>query len=326
MGGQIQLRQCSPQPIPSDRQSGWLCSSDKQDVDVKSAVPLNLKIALQISATAENVTVQGEAGDLVENDPTFHTDLDRGMLMAASESLTRFLPDQIARLRAALSAEPVTLADLPPALKRDWVLPDGRALVEALAKPGEQSSQGLGRFVAAVRTLAPNAGGPAVNIVGSADIIVGAFRTAAISALIAIAVILALALRRPRDVALVMAPLLLSGLLTAILIVQLPLPINFANIIALPLLLGVGVSFNVYFVMNWRTGGRQFLTSATARAILFSALTTGTAFGSLALSADRGTATLGTLLLLSLGATLLATFFFVPALLAAVTPDRPSPP
>ena len=51
----------------------------KQDVDVKSAVPLNLKIALQISATAENVTVQGEAGDLVENDPTFHTDLDRGL-------------------------------------------------------------------------------------------------------------------------------------------------------------------------------------------------------------------------------------------------------
>jgi len=245
------------------------------------------------------------------------------VLMAANDSLTRYLPDQIDRLRAALSAQPVTLAGLPPALKRDWVLPDGRALVQALAKPGEQSSQGLGRFVTAVRQVAPNAGGPAVNIVGSADIIVGAFRTAAISALIAIAVILGLVLRRPRDVALVMAPLLLSGLLTALLIAWLPLPINFANIIALPLLLGVGVSFNVYFVMNWRTGGRQFLTSATARAILFSALTTGTAFGSLALSADRGTASMGTLLLLSLGATLLTTFVFVPALLTVVTPEPP---
>jgi hypothetical protein len=50
-----------------------------QDVDVKSAVPLNLKVTLQISATAENVTVQGEGGDLVENDPTFHTDLDRSL-------------------------------------------------------------------------------------------------------------------------------------------------------------------------------------------------------------------------------------------------------
>ncbi len=244
-------------------------------------------------------------------------------LMAANDALTRYMPDQIARLRAALSAEPVTLANLPPALRRDWVLPDGRALVEAMAKPNEQSSEGLARFVAAVRTVAPNVGGPAVNIVGSADIIVSAFRTAAIGALIAIAVILGLILRSPRDVALVMAPLLLSGLLTALVIVRLPLPINFANIIALPLLLGVGVSFNVYFVMNWRTGARQFLSSATARAILFSALTTGTAFGSLALSADRGTATLGTLLLLSLGATLLATFIFVPAMLTVVTPESP---
>jgi hopanoid biosynthesis associated RND transporter like protein HpnN len=248
------------------------------------------------------------------------------VLMSTSQSLTRFLPDQISRLRTALSAEPVTLANLPAGLRHDWVLPDGRALVQALAKPGEQSSQGLSRFVAAVRTVAPNAGGPAVNIVGSADIIVGAFRTAAISALIAIAVILGLVLRRPRDVALVMAPLLLSGLMTSILIVQLPLPINFANIIALPLLLGVGVSFNVYFVMNWRAGGRHFLTSATARAIFFSALTTATAFGSLALSADRGTSTMGELLLLSLGATLLATLIFVPALLFAITPNERETP
>ena len=48
-----------------------------QDVDVRSAVPLSLKITLQIAGSAENVTVQGEAGDLLENDPTFHTDVDR---------------------------------------------------------------------------------------------------------------------------------------------------------------------------------------------------------------------------------------------------------
>ena len=50
-----------------------------QDVDVRSSVPLNLKVTLQVSANAENVTVQGEGGDLVENDPTFHTDIDRGL-------------------------------------------------------------------------------------------------------------------------------------------------------------------------------------------------------------------------------------------------------
>ena len=48
-----------------------------QDVDVKSAVPLSLKIAVQVSGASENVTVQGEASDILENDPTFHTDVDR---------------------------------------------------------------------------------------------------------------------------------------------------------------------------------------------------------------------------------------------------------
>jgi uncharacterized protein len=92
----------------------------------------------------------------------------------------------------------------------------------------------------------------------------------------------------------------------------------------LPLLLGVGVSFNVYFVMNWRAGLTSPLSSATARAILFSALTTGTAFGSLALSRHPGTASMGVLLLISLGCTLIASLVFVPSVLAAIGPPRPS--
>ena len=106
--------------------------------------------------------------------------------------------------------------------------------------------------------------------------------------------------------------------MTVIVAVALPLPLNYANIIALPLLLGVGVSFNIYFVMNWRTGRTDVLSSPTARAILFSALTTGTAFGSLALSAHPGTASMGDLLLISLGCTLLASLVFIPALLSSV--------
>jgi len=127
-----------------------------------------------------------------------------------------------------------------------------------------------------------------------------------------------------------LAPLLLSSLMTVVVIVLLPLLLNYANIIALPLLLGVGVSFNIYFVMNWRAGRTSVLGSATARAILFSALTTGTAFGSLALSRHPGTASMGRLLLISLGCTLVASLAFIPALLAAIprprnSTKRPSP-
>ena len=84
----------------------------------------------------------------------------------------------------------------------------------------------------------------------------------------------------------------------------------------------MGVSFNIYFVMNWRAGREAPLASATARAVLFSALTTSTAFGSLALSHHPGTASMGRLLLLSLGCTLLTTLLFVPALLAELDPPK----
>jgi uncharacterized membrane protein len=243
-------------------------------------------------------------------------------VLATSSALTRFLPDQLDRLRTALGARPATLESVPPDIARDWVLPDGRARVQVLPHPASRGSQGLREFVDQVTRVAPDAGGTAVTIEATSATIIGAFRSAAVSAVLAIAVILLVALRRVRDVALVMAPLLLSAALTVLVMVLLPLPLNFANIIALPLLLGVGVSFNIYFVMNWRAGRREMLVSATARAVAFSALTTGTSFGSLALSGHPGTASMGELLLISLGCTLVASLFFVPALLAAVSPAR----
>ncbi|HEY3909509.1 MAG TPA: MMPL family transporter [Stellaceae bacterium] len=239
------------------------------------------------------------------------------LVLAAHQALTRFLPMQLDQLRTALSARPVSLHDIPPSLARDWVLPDGRARVQVLPGPKARDSRGLAQFVAEVTKVAPSAGGPAVTIEATSATIVGSFRLAAVGALFAIAVILFVALRRPLDVSLVLAPLLLSSLLTVIVMVAAPLPLNYANIIALPLLLGVGVSFNIYFVMNWRAGRSAVLGSATARAILFSALTTGTAFGSLALSHHPGTASMGRLLLISLGCTLVASLVFIPALLAA---------
>jgi uncharacterized protein len=238
--------------------------------------------------------------------------------MAANEALTRFLPLQLARLREALGAHKVTRADIPPEISRDWMLPDGRARLQVVPGPDFRSGAGLKTFTRAVTRIAPNAGGSAIIIEATSATIVSAFRTAAFGALVAVLVILSVTLRRVADVVLVMMPLVLSALLTLLVAVLLSLPLNFANIIALPLLLGVGVSFNVYFVMNWRAGLTAPLASATARAILFSALTTGTAFGSLALSAHPGTASMGELLLISLGCTLAASLMFVPSVLAAL--------
>ena len=239
-------------------------------------------------------------------------------LLAANTAMTRFLPSQLDRLRLALSATKVTGADIPASIRQDWATPDGRLKLQIVPKAQVRGTAALHAFVDEVQAVAPDAVGSAVTIVRSADTVVSAFRTAALSALAAITLILAIVLRRALDVALVLAPLLLSSLLTVLFAVLLPLPLNFANVIALPLLLGVGVSFNIYFVMNWRAGLVLPLASATARAVVFSALTTATAFGSLALSHHPGTASMGELLLLSLACTATTTLLFLPALLAVL--------
>jgi predicted RND superfamily exporter protein len=221
-----------------------------------------------------------------------------------------------------LGARPATAADVPADLRRDYVLPDGRARIQVVPKAAVGNSDVLRRFVQEVRAVAPDAGGPAIAIISTSDTIIRAFKDAALGAIAAITLILLLALRKFLDAALVLAPLLLSAAMTVVVVKAAGMSLNYANIIALPLLLGVGVSFNIYFVMNWRAGTAPRLTSATTRAVVFSALTTGTAFGSLALSAHPGTASMGTLLLISLACTLVATLIFVPALLGLLAPAK----
>jgi len=236
-------------------------------------------------------------------------------LQSANTALIEFLPAMLDRLRLVLSARLVALQDVPPEVARDYIEPNGAARIQVVPKASVVDSDVLRRFVTEVRSVAPDAGGAAVTIIATADTIIEAFRRAAIGAVIAIAVILLAALRRPLDAALVLAPLLVSAAITVFAVVGLGMSLNFANIIALPLLLGVGVSFNIYYVMNARAGERPRLTSATTRAVIFSALTTGSAFGSLAVSAHPGTASMGTLLLISLGCTLATSLIFMPALL-----------
>jgi len=221
-------------------------------------------------------------------------------------------------LRQSLSAAPVTLETLPEELRRAWLTADGRARIEVFPKGNARDHDVLRRFVAAVRQVAPEATGSPVTILESGETVLGAFIRAGLIAVGAITLLLWAVLRRLRDVLFVLLPLVLAGLLTAATCVLAGLPLNYANIIALPLLLGIGVAFDIYFVMRWRAGLAEPLQSSTARAVLFSALTTATAFGSLALSSHPGTAEMGTLLTLSLFYTLLCTLFVLPALLGPV--------
>jgi uncharacterized protein len=218
-------------------------------------------------------------------------------------------------LKNTLQAGTVTLNTLPPDLVAGWKAKDGLMRVEALPKGDPNDNDNLRRFANAVLAAEPNAIGGPVSILKSGDTVVRAFVHAGIWALLVISALLWLALRRVTDVLLTLVPLLVAGAVTLEICVLIGLPLNFANIVALPLLLGIGVAFKIYYVTAWRSGRTNLLQTSLTRAIFFSALTTATAFGSLWLSSHPGTASMGKLLALSLVTTLAAVLLFQPALM-----------
>ncbi len=233
----------------------------------------------------------------------------------ASEALVTPLEISLFGLKQALKARPVTIAHIPADLKRNWLAPDGEARVQILPRGDPEDTPALRKFVGAVLAHEPNATGPAVVLYEAGNTIVRAFEIAALFALSAIALLLWISLRNIRDVLVTLVPLMLAAALTMELCVVFDIPLNFTNIIAFPLLLGVGVAFKIYYIMAWRRGRTALVQSTLTRAVIFSAMTTATAFGSLWLSHHPGTSSMGQLMSLSLICTMLAAVLFQPALM-----------
>jgi hopanoid biosynthesis associated RND transporter like protein HpnN len=236
----------------------------------------------------------------------------RDKTQAVFVSPLKVLLDQV---KSSLQAQPVTLESLPPDLVAGWKTKDGLMRVEALPRGDPNDNETVRKFAAAVLAIEPEGVGGPVSILKSGETVVMAFIHAGIYALIVISLLLWLALRRITDVLLTLVPLLVAGAVTMEICVLIGMPLNFANIVALPLLLGVGVAFKIYYVTAWRSGRTNLLQTSLTRAIFFSAMTTATAFGSLWLSSHPGTASMGKLLALSLVTTLAAVLLFQPALM-----------
>jgi hopanoid biosynthesis associated RND transporter like protein HpnN len=242
------------------------------------------------------------------------------LLKRAQDNLLLPMQAKLVEIQGFLRAKSVTSDDIPPELKRDWVAGDGQKLIEVFPKRGADNNprnpEMLNRFIDAVQKIAPQASGTPVSIRESGRTIVSAFVHAGIYGFASIAFLSFLVLRRCTDVVLMMLPLVVAGILTLATATLIGLPLNFANIIALPLLFSLGVSYAVYFVFYGRSGNRDFLQSSMARAVLFSAATVLVAFASLCFSSHTGTRGMGELLTISLLYSLLCTFFILPVLYA----------
>ena len=233
----------------------------------------------------------------------------------AEAALVPTLDYDLELLRKSLAPQPITIKTLPPNLIRDWLLPDGRARVQALPKGDPNDTNVLRSFATAVLRAEPSATGPAISYYESGRTVTTAFIEAGALALVAIAILLFIALRRVSDVLLTLIPLVIAGAVTLEICVLDGLALNFANIIALPLLLGVGVAFKVYYIMAWRAGKTGLLQSTLTRAVVFSAMTNAVAFGSMWASSYPGMSSMGRMMALALLCTMAAAVLFQPVLM-----------
>lgn len=242
-------------------------------------------------------------------------------LTSLEHDLLTSLPGRLARLNESLNADAISLDDLPTELADRWrAVEADKPLYRLQVFPvaDVDDNQALEAFVAEVRTIAPNATDTPIINVEASRAVIEAFQLAFALALIVIGLLLYFLLDKKTDVLIALLPLLLAGLFTTATTVIFDFPFNFANIIALPLLLGIGVDSAVHMIHRHRSAlpdDTFLLGTSTARAVLISSLTTMCSFGNLAISPHQGTASMGVLLTIGLSLSLLTTLFVLPSLL-----------
>ncbi|MDN5869842.1 MAG: MMPL family transporter [Nitrococcus sp.] len=302
--------------------------------DVKPPGPADLRVALRDfrarlaqwrSAHAQS-NLAGEIAALGQAIDAYRARFSNGpeKLMVLQSRIIGTLPAELKRLSLSLQAQEITLDSLPRELRGRYLAPDGRARVQVFSSLDLNEIPSLRQFVREVRGVAPQAIGAPVILKKGGDVVIEAFRQASMIAGGAILVLLLLVLRNPWDTLLALAPLALAGVLAVATMVVVGITFNLGNIIVLPLIAGLGVSYGIYFVLRWRRGEPvdAVLLSSTPAAILFSALTTMSSFGSLAIAPDPGVAMLGRTLSIALGWILICTLIVLPAVLLLVSPRR----
>jgi len=221
-------------------------------------------------------------------------------------------------LAGRIDPPPAEFDTYPPSFVARWRSDDGTDLLEVIPAFDVTDPERAAAFVDEVQQIAPNSTGLPVVYERSGTTVVQAFTQAFTYAAIAISVMLIYFMRSAVDMSLVMVPLALAALITAGISISAGLSFNFANIIALPLLMGIGVDNGIHIVHRVRAhgaSGSAVLSTSTARAILFSSMTTLASFGTLALSSHRGMASMGALLAIGLAVILVVMLTVLPTLL-----------
>jgi uncharacterized protein len=220
-------------------------------------------------------------------------------------------------LADSLTADEITLNKLPNDLTERWLSKDGLYRVQVFPKQDLNDLTNLDAFISQVQNVEENITDLPVLFLESMKEVVKAFKQAIFIAIIVIALLLFVMRRNLADMLLVIVPLLLAGLFTMASTALTGTPINFANIIALPLLLGLGVDNGIHMLEKIRHSPNEeqnIYQSSTARGIFYGALTTLSSFAGLAFSPHQGVASMGLVITIGIFWIMIGTFVILPAL------------
>ena len=219
------------------------------------------------------------------------------------------------RLEAMLGADYITEESLPEEMRSRFVNADGIYRVEILPEANLRDPRELQAFAAKVSSIAETAAGGPIQLAAAGAAIGWAMLQATLLAALATGLLAWFATRRATDVIAILLPLAMAGILTAAASTLLNMPFNYANVIVLPLLIGIGVDSGIHIAMRERNAPQAVFQTSTPRAVVFSALTTMAAFGTLALSEHPGTASMGVLLTVAMTAAVLCVLAVTPTVI-----------
>jgi hopanoid biosynthesis associated RND transporter like protein HpnN len=275
------------------------------------------------SAAGPESAAERAAGDLVAALDRFgeRRGTDAATLARLDQALTGGLPDFVRTLQTQVSvSEPVSLESVPEELRRTWIAPDGRARVQVLPVAGLSGDQ-VEPFAHRIQAVAPTATGTPIDVTEAGETVRSAFAEAIAYTAVAITALLLILRRRLSDVILILIPLVLASLWTVAAAIVIDMPFNFANVIVIPLLIGLGVASSVHIVVRERQVARKeqdggqagVLETSTSLAVLVAQLNTAAAFATLAVADHRGLFSMGVLLGLAILFVLIASLLLLPA-------------
>jgi len=247
------------------------------------------------------------------------------LLQKFDERLAADLAEDLHRLRDVCTPMPIAVADLPAELRERYIGKTGKWLVSAFAKDCLWDFQPLEHFTEQIQTVDPEATGKPFATVEGLRAMKSGFQWAGAYALLAIIGVLALDFRSLKNTLIALTPLAMGVVLSLGIFGIFHLPLNPANMIAFPLILGVGIDNGVHVLHDYlirRREGHGTISHPIGRGVLTKALTTMIGFGTLMVSTQRGLVGLGFILTLGVGCCMMTSLIFLPAVLRAMTRRR----